>query len=178
MYFRDMPAAKPNGNLARLRQHLGLTQGQVAHLVGCSRIAIQSIERGILSLSKPMAAKLQGALGVPAEWFLVNDPNSPVPEPLHVSENGKIKFGIVEQLANAIKLSEASDEQVVALLQITTAEYINALRIRFPRNYPDLIGPEAIEYVAASAEELKHQFPAQKAKPARRSTRSQNRQSA
>jgi transcriptional regulator with XRE-family HTH domain len=180
--FPDMPAFKPNRNLARLRQHLRLTQGQVAHLAGCSRIAIQSIERGILALSKTMAAKLQSALHRPADWLLANDPKSPIPEPLRVSQDGQllsnIQFGIVEQLANAIKLTEISDEQGVALLQIYTAEYITALRKTFARNYPDLIGPEAIEYFSALVEMLKRQYPAQKAKPRHPKARSRNRQSA
>ena len=181
---RDMPASKPNRNLARLRRQLGLAQGQVAHLAGCSRIAIQSIERGILALSKTMAAKLGAALHVPADWLLANDPNSPIPKPLRVYPNGptalEITAGIVGQLANAIKLSEevCSDEVAAALLQISTAEYITTLRKRFARNYPDLSEPEAIEYLAALAEALIGQYPAQKVKPARRSKRSRTRQSA
>jgi transcriptional regulator with XRE-family HTH domain len=180
--FRHMPAFKPNRNLARLRQHLGLTQDQVADLVGCSRIAIQSIERGILALSKPMAAKLQAALRRPADWLLENDPKSPIPEPLRISQDGQllsaIQFGIVEQLANALKLAEISDEQGVALLQIYTAEFITSLRKTFARNYPDLIGPEAIEYFTALVAMLKRQYPAPKAKPVHRSKRSRTRPSA
>jgi transcriptional regulator with XRE-family HTH domain len=181
--FRDMPAPKPNLNLARLRQHLRLTQGQVAQLAGCSRIAIQSIERGILGLSKPMAAKLGAALHVPADWLLVNDPNSRIPEPLRMYQNGpllwQIAFGIAEQLANAIKLSEEiSDEVAAALLQHSTAEYITALRKRYTQNYPDLSGLEAIEYLIAVAKKLKRQYLAQTVKPVRPKGRSRTRQSA
>jgi transcriptional regulator with XRE-family HTH domain len=183
MFFRDMPASKPNRNLARLRRKLGLTQGQIAHLVGCSRIAIQSIERGILPLSKSMAAKLGAALHVPADWLLTNDPSASIPEPLRVFQKGplswQLTFGIVEQLANAGKLSEeVSDEVAAALLQHSTAEYITALRKRYAQNYPDLTGLEAIEYLIALLKKLKRLYLAQMAKPVHLKGHSRTRQSA
>jgi len=178
-----MSASKFQHNLARLRKQLGLSQFEVANLVGCSKTTIQSVELCRLELSAHLATRLQAALGVPADWFLANNLKSPIPEPRRVLQNGQlpllIKFGLVEQLANAFKLmDEVSDEQGLAILQHTTAEYINALRIRFGRNYPDLIGFPAIKCVADSVEELKRQYPAkQTAQPAPPKARSRTRQS-
>ena len=178
----NMAASKFKHNLARLRKQLGLSQVEVANLVGCSKTTIQSVELCRLELSSRLATNLQGALGVPADWFLANNLKSPIPEPRRVLQNGQlpvlIKYGLVEQLANAFELMDkVSDEQGLAILQISTAEYINALRTRFGRNYPDLLGPEAIARVVESVENLNRQYPKQSSTPTPPKARSRTRQS-
>ena len=179
-----MAASNFKHNLARLRKQFGLSQVDVANLVGCSKTTIQSVELCRLELSNNLAMKFQAALGVPADWFLANNLKSPIPESRRVLQNGQlprlIKFGLTEQLANAFELmNKVSDEQGLAILQHTTGEYINALKIRFGRNYPDLIGFPAIECVARVCEELMGQSPAeQTAQPVPPLRRSRTRQSA
>ena len=63
---------------------MGLSQQDVADLAGVSAATIQSVETLRFELSDALAAKLQGALGIPDAWLLVNDLESPVPKPLKI----------------------------------------------------------------------------------------------
>lgn len=66
-----MPRPSKNRHvLARLRRELGLTQRQLAGWVGCSRIAIQHVERGERGLSESMARNVAQATGVALDWLL------------------------------------------------------------------------------------------------------------
>jgi transcriptional regulator with XRE-family HTH domain len=67
--------------LALVRIAAGLTQGQLAKLLGVKEITISRIERGTLALSEELAAKAQKELGVAAGWLLANDPKTPAISP-------------------------------------------------------------------------------------------------
>src|SRR5262249_32561654 len=75
-----MPPSKQKHVLVRLRQHLGLSQKQLAAWCACSEVTIQSIEVGRLALSKNLALRISRATAVPAEWLLANDLKSPLPK--------------------------------------------------------------------------------------------------
>ena len=184
-----MAASKFQHNLARLRKHLGLSQFDVAKLADCSKTTIQSIELGRLSPSKALVAKLQGALGVPADWLFSKDLDSPIPEPLRLFQDGqvpyKFKFHTMEHIAHFLKIQEGlSNERDFALFDHYLFECLKAMGKSFPLDYPakTVTGFRAIETVAAFVEELKRQHPAslpqRKAKPVHRSKRSRTRPSA
>jgi putative transcriptional regulator len=54
-------------SLRALREKAGLTQGQLAELVGVSRKTINTVENGIFVPSTVVALKIAKALGQPVE---------------------------------------------------------------------------------------------------------------
>lgn len=69
-------------NLARLRTLIGLTQAEMAKLVGVSAATIQSIELGRLPLSEKLAKRISFESGVTCDWLIKNDlSESPVIDP-------------------------------------------------------------------------------------------------
>lgn len=71
--------------LAVLRLTIGLTQKEMAALVGCSRPTIQEIELGKgLKLSESLAEKIRQATGIGLKWLLSGDPSQPA-----VADNGE-----------------------------------------------------------------------------------------
>jgi putative transcriptional regulator len=54
-------------SLRALRENAGLTQGQLAELVGVSRKTINTVENGIFVPSTVVALKIAKALGQPVE---------------------------------------------------------------------------------------------------------------
>ncbi|WP_423140944.1 helix-turn-helix transcriptional regulator [Parablastomonas sp. CN1-191] len=54
-------------SLRELREKAGLTQGQLAELVGVSRKTINTVENGIFVPSTVVALKIAAALGQPVE---------------------------------------------------------------------------------------------------------------
>jgi DNA-binding XRE family transcriptional regulator len=75
----SMPASKRKHVLARLREHLSLTQQQLAVWCGYSEVTIQSIEVGRLALSQKLAEQISRVTGAPVKWLLANDLKSPIP---------------------------------------------------------------------------------------------------
>jgi transcriptional regulator with XRE-family HTH domain len=63
--------------LASVRRTCGLTQKQLAQLLGVSAISVQRIEQGSLKLSEELAETAQRQLDISAEWLLANDPKIP-----------------------------------------------------------------------------------------------------
>lgn len=55
--------------LKRVRSIIGIDQRTIARRVGCSVVAIKRIEQGTLALSRPLADKLEAALGVSAAYL-------------------------------------------------------------------------------------------------------------
>jgi transcriptional regulator with XRE-family HTH domain len=68
-----MPASSKKSCLAVLRSIAGITQRQLAELVDCAPITIQSIELGKLALSQRMAQRISLQTGVSQAWLLAND---------------------------------------------------------------------------------------------------------
>jgi transcriptional regulator with XRE-family HTH domain len=63
--------------LANARIEIGLSQVDLADLLGCSTATVQRIEQGTLGLSEELALKVQEALDISATWLLANDPARP-----------------------------------------------------------------------------------------------------
>jgi len=60
--------AETLGNrLRELREDQGLTQAQLADLIGVSRKTVNTVENGVFVPSTVVALKLAGALGCPVE---------------------------------------------------------------------------------------------------------------
>jgi DNA-binding XRE family transcriptional regulator len=56
-----------------------LKQSELAELVGCSTVTIQSVEVNRLKLSKSLAARISLQTGADMDWLLANDVNIPMP---------------------------------------------------------------------------------------------------
>jgi transcriptional regulator with XRE-family HTH domain len=69
--------------LADLRIECGLSQRQMAKLVGVAAISIQRIEQGTLGLSEELAAKVEYQFDVSASWLLENNRELPPFTPRH-----------------------------------------------------------------------------------------------
>jgi transcriptional regulator with XRE-family HTH domain len=63
--------------LANARIEVGLSQVELADLLGCSTATVQRIEQGTLALSEELSLKVQEALDISATWLLANDPARP-----------------------------------------------------------------------------------------------------
>jgi transcriptional regulator with XRE-family HTH domain len=63
--------------VANARLEIGLSQVDLADLLGCSTVTVQRIEQGTLALSEELALKVQEALDISATWLLANDPARP-----------------------------------------------------------------------------------------------------
>jgi transcriptional regulator with XRE-family HTH domain len=59
--------------LVELRERLGLTQSQMASLIGVSRRTVQSIELGTMPMSERVAFAISEQTGVHWQWLLSND---------------------------------------------------------------------------------------------------------
>jgi transcriptional regulator with XRE-family HTH domain len=60
--------------LAEIRIQCGLTQPELAKILGCASITVQKIEQGNLSLSEDLARRAETELGIAARYLLANDP--------------------------------------------------------------------------------------------------------
>jgi transcriptional regulator with XRE-family HTH domain len=66
------------------RQVLGLSQAELASLIGMSTNTLQSVELGRLPLSERFAFKLSEQLGISARWLLNNQLGNPPPNPVEM----------------------------------------------------------------------------------------------
>ena len=60
--------------IAEVRIRAGLSQAELAKILGCAAVTVQRIEQGKLGLSEDLAVRAQKELGVSAAWLLANDP--------------------------------------------------------------------------------------------------------
>jgi transcriptional regulator with XRE-family HTH domain len=80
--MRPSPLRHP---LAVLRQIVGITQKELANLVGKSAATVQAIELGKLALSEELAAKIENQTGVSSDWLLDGDVTRPIENALGAS---------------------------------------------------------------------------------------------
>ena len=73
--MRPSPQRHP---LAVLRTLLGISQKELATLLGCSTPTIQAIELCKLSLSEKLAKRIAWETGVSLGWLLGGDPTAPI----------------------------------------------------------------------------------------------------
>ena len=84
-----MPVSKRRHVLATLRQHLFLTQRELADLVGASVELVKSVELGRAPLSSSLAQRTSSATGVRLDWLLRNDENAPLSSPYTADYNAE-----------------------------------------------------------------------------------------
>jgi transcriptional regulator with XRE-family HTH domain len=72
-----MPTSSKQSCLAVLRDIAGLTQRELAEIVGCAGITIQSVELGKLALSRRLAERISLHTGVDVGWLLAGDYKAP-----------------------------------------------------------------------------------------------------
>ena len=72
MGVRDVLAA----NLRAQRQRQNLSQEELAHRAGITRLAVSQLERGLVQPRPPTLRKLAEALGIKPASLLVNEGNS------------------------------------------------------------------------------------------------------
>jgi transcriptional regulator with XRE-family HTH domain len=78
---------KPKHVIAWVREQLGLSQAQLAGLIGSRQPTIQSIEIGRLPLSEYFAYALAEQTGIKAKWFLANELGNSPPDPERVRKS-------------------------------------------------------------------------------------------
>jgi transcriptional regulator with XRE-family HTH domain len=61
--------------VAVVRNRIGLSVEEFAHLLGCARGTIQRLERNDLKLSDKLARRIQDETAAPADWLLKNNPS-------------------------------------------------------------------------------------------------------
>jgi transcriptional regulator with XRE-family HTH domain len=71
----------PNLVLPWLREVLGLTQHQLANMIGASQPTIQAAELGRLPLSERFAWAISQKIGIDARWLLAGKLPNPPPDP-------------------------------------------------------------------------------------------------
>ena len=174
----DMAASKFQHNLARLRKHLGLSQFDAAKLAGCSKTTIQSVELTRLALSPTLAATLEGALGVPADWLLKNDLSSSIPESVYVGQESQLSdedtIETKELLGLAFKvLDQLPSRKALSLYKHFANQFIQAVQHNFGRHHPGMPRAESLDHIIESVAAAKRQ----KAKRLRPKGRSRTRQS-
>jgi transcriptional regulator with XRE-family HTH domain len=76
----------PNAVLPWLRETLGLTQSQLANLIGAAQSTIQAVELGRLPLSERFAWAVSEQTGVDARWLVAGKLPSPLPDPKLVQQ--------------------------------------------------------------------------------------------
>jgi transcriptional regulator with XRE-family HTH domain len=67
--------------LGQVRLQAGLSQSELAKILGCAAVTVQKIEQGNLGLSEELAAKAEEEMGVSAAWLLANDSMQPAVTP-------------------------------------------------------------------------------------------------
>jgi transcriptional regulator with XRE-family HTH domain len=77
---------RPNAVLPWLRETLGLTQSQLANLIGAAQSTIQAVELGRLPLSQRFAWAISEQMGVDARWLLAGKLPNPLPDPKLVQQ--------------------------------------------------------------------------------------------
>jgi transcriptional regulator with XRE-family HTH domain len=68
-----MPASRKRSCLAILRSIAGITQSELAGMVDCAPVTVQSIELGKLRLSERLAQRISLQTGVGLDWLLAGD---------------------------------------------------------------------------------------------------------
>lgn len=78
-YLKTPRKKTPNPVLPWLRETLGLTQSQLANLIGAAQSTIQAVELGRLPLSERFAWAISQNIGVDAHWLLAGKLLDPCP---------------------------------------------------------------------------------------------------
>ena len=70
----DIPEWTLGDRLRKAREHAGLTQAELAHMIGIARSSVVSYESDRTTPSRPVVLSWSMATGVPTEWVLGWDP--------------------------------------------------------------------------------------------------------
>lgn len=119
--MRPSPLRHP---LAVLRQIIGISQGELAVLVGKSRATIQAVELRKLNLSEELGLKIALETGVSARWLLDGDP---AVAPWVDSLLGPQKFSKETFERRRANRADAESEEILHRLvfpEITAARFI------------------------------------------------------
>jgi transcriptional regulator with XRE-family HTH domain len=99
-------------NLKRLREFLGLSQREIAHLAGVTRHSIESIEQGRLRLSEDLGFRLSRVTGVDFNWLMADDENLPMTTPEGEVYERK-HFELAQEAVESIRLSNIKLEMEI-----------------------------------------------------------------
>jgi transcriptional regulator with XRE-family HTH domain len=108
--------------LGQLRIEAGLSQVEMAQVLGCSPATVQKIEQAVLALSEEMAFKAQEALDISAKWLLANDRTKPP-----VTPDGILWNRFVYEFKQGLHLKRKEEENQI-LRQLKAAEKARAQR--------------------------------------------------
>ena len=122
--------------LAVLRTFLGLTQKEVAEILGCSTPTIQAIELKKLPLSSKLADRIRMEMGVSIAWLLAGQPDQP---PLDNHGRPYTKNVFERTRANRENPDQMLDEMMARFaLTLHTGEVADLLLAAFAKNKTQL----------------------------------------
>lgn len=140
--------------LAVLRTTIGLTQKELADLVGRATRTIQAVELGNLSLSDSLGYELASKTGVSLEWLIKNKPGSPI-----VDEAGKpyTRASYEKARAREVPLSDSLWQYTASLkaVAVSLSMILRASLAAYRSNEVGLFAFRLTEAVADATEKLR-----------------------
>lgn len=146
--------------LARVRIEAGLSQKELAKLLGVAGITVQKIEQGKLKLSEELAQKVQNELDVSAAWLLANDPKMP-PVTFRGGSWAKIWYEYTQalRLDRNFALDESADAFTAWQIEELSAKIASLLRASKGTPKQGIL----LHRLRQSLSELAEQFPTDEA---------------
>ena len=131
-----MPASVGRHNLARFRKLMGLSQTDLAQMLGCSWSAIKAIETGKLTLSNGLADRIDKTFGLnDREWLLNNDLKAPVP-------------------SDAVRIAKALDESKIIEMRGPETAFVSELMTVIERHADEITVHQICGGLFAAAHEV------------------------
>jgi transcriptional regulator with XRE-family HTH domain len=156
-----MPASVRRHNLARLREHLKLTQAKLAKLVRCAPITIRSIETGKLGLPRELADRIAAVTTCDAAWLLNNDLKASLsfsrPQPTAETDWQKVaKRDLLNVTSRAFEIANQIEDEASARL---LSHCVEQFQQHLERTVGLFVGRRSepmkpIEYLASQLERL------------------------
>ncbi len=123
--------------LGKIRLACGLSQKELAKLLGVAPITIQKIDQGVLQLSPDLAGKAENELDVAAGWLLANDSNTPPVTP----RGGKWTKELYEFVQGGRYIVSESSEPITKRSATQVRSSVTTL-IRVNKDFPPVEGAE------------------------------------
>jgi transcriptional regulator with XRE-family HTH domain len=116
--------------LGQIRLECGLSQKQLAEILGVAPITIQKIEQGILQLSEDLARKAQTQLDISAAWLLDNYASAPAVTPRHTTWTpAHYELAQAKQINPKIDSDDDSFDEMVAWRTAVISTQIQAMMV-------------------------------------------------
>jgi transcriptional regulator with XRE-family HTH domain len=127
-----MPASSKKSCLAIVRSVAEITQKELAELVDCAPVTVQSIELGKLRLSQRLAKRIELQTGASLEWLLQNDYTVP---PTCARDRGQPYTKRIYQMARAEISDPRTDPADLDFAEAVLTSAVHQLAAGFLKAY-------------------------------------------